>query len=438
MFIQMLRHSFLRRAKRKTLAIITILFASGLITALLSISLNVGDKMALEMKSYGANINVVPKSENIPLEIGGVDYNPLKGQVYLEEKYLPEIKGIFWQNNIVGFAPFLKVNVLTDSNGEDRIQLIGTFFNKHLPLTDEKDYHTGIKNIYDYWYVDGEWPDDKSLSHVLVGAKLAEKMDWKIGEQIVITLDEGRSGNKPPSPDSTVMIKGILYNGGSEENAIVAPLSLVQNMGGLKGKVGSVSVSALTIPEDKLSRLARRNMDALDAAEYDKWYCSAYVSSISHQLEEAIPNASARPIWQVAASEGTVINKIQLLMVVVTVAAFIAAALGISSLMNTIIMERSKHIGLMKALGASHIEVYLMFLSEAAIIGVLGGILGYLAGTGFSQLIGMMIFGSTVPVQPILIPGIIVISVLITMTGSFMPLRFITKIDPTEVLHGRK
>ena len=72
----------------------------------------------------------------------------------------------------------------------------------------------------------------------------------------------------------------------------------------------------------------------------------------SHQLEEAISGAIVRPIWQVAASEGVVIGKIQLLLAVVTLAALIAAAMGdLPSLMSTGIIERSKEIGLMKALG---------------------------------------------------------------------------------------
>ena len=68
--------------------------------------------------------------------------------------------------------------------------------------------------------------------------------------------------------------------------------------------------------------------------------------------ETTISGAEVRPVWQVAASEGVVIDKIQLLMAVVTVAALVASAMGIASLMTSTIMERSREIGLMKALGA--------------------------------------------------------------------------------------
>ncbi len=432
MFFRMLRQSFFQQRKRKILAVVTIVFAASLITALMNISIDVGDKMAREMKSYGSNINVVPKSENIPLEIGGVDYNPLKGNVFLEEKDLPKIKDIFWRNNIINFAPFLKVMVTVEGRDEKPVSLTGTYFNKHLAIPGEDNLYVGVKDLNPFWRVEGDWPEDNESSGVLAGAALAEVMGWQVGDIVRISSVEGIQKNKE------LLIKGILYTGGMEEEGIVAPLSLVQSLTGLKGKMQSVSVSALTVPENMLSRKARHDPDDLSALEYDQWYCTSYVSAIAHQIEEVILNASARPIWQVAASEGAIINKIQLLILVVTIAAFIASGLGISSLMSTTIMERSKEIGLMKAIGAENWKVYMLFLCEAVIVGVIGGLLGCAAGAGLAQVIGLGIFGSTVSFNPIIIPVTIAVSVLIAFTGSLMPSRLITKLYPAEVLHGRQ
>lgn len=431
MFLLMLKESFLRKRNRKALAVITIFFAASLITALMNVSIDVGDKMAHELKSYGANIKVVPKSEDIPLEIGGIDYNPLKGRVFLNEKDLPEIKDIFWHNNIIGFAPFLKITAEMENDHKTNIQVTGTYFNRHLPVEDDDDYHTGVKTINPFWQVKGEWPEDDDETGVLAGTALAAGMGLEIGDDIKISTGSSDHGMR------RFTIKGILSTGGPEENGIVAPLAAVQKLSGLEGKIQSISVSALTIPEDMLSQKARRDPDALTVEEYDRWYCKSYVSSISHQIEEAILNSSARPIWQVAASEGAVINKIQLLMIVMTLAAFIASGLGISSLMSTTIMERSREIGLMKGLGAGDHEVYLLFLSEAVIIGLVGGLLGFAGGTGLSGLIGLSIFGSAVSLHPVVLPVILAVSVVIALAGSVMPSRLITKLHPAEVLHGR-
>ncbi|MBZ0154636.1 MAG: ABC transporter permease [Alphaproteobacteria bacterium] len=432
MFFLMLRQSFLRGRRRKALAMLTIVLATSLITALMNVSIDVGDKMAKEMKSYGANINIVPKSENISLEIGGVDYNPLAGQVFIEEKDLPRIKEIFWHNNIIGIAPFLKITAETGGREKKRIALLGTSFDTLMPVSGDEEFRTGVRVINPYWQVKGEWPDDNDREGVLAGALLAREMHLKNGDRLAV----GIPGD--PRRETVFVIKGILSTGGPEESALVAPLPAVQKLSGLEGKVQSVSVSALTVPEDTLSRKARHSSESLTSLEYDRWYCTAYVSSITHQIEEAIPNVTARPIWQVAASEGTVINKIQLLMIVVTAAAFIASGLGISSLMVTTIMERSREIGLMKALGAADREVYLLFLSEAAVVGLLGGLLGCAAGAGLSQIIGLSVFGSTISFNPIVVPVNSIISVMIALAGSLMPSRLITKLYPAEVLHGRR
>ncbi|SNB45513.1 ABC transporter permease [Geobacter sp. DSM 9736] len=433
MFFRMLRQSFFRGWRRKALATATIVLSASLITALMNISIDVGDKMSREMKSYGANINVVPKSEAIPLEIGGVDYNPLKDRVFINEADLPKIKEIFWHNNIVGFAPFLKTGVMIVGQEKKRVNMIGTWFDRQVPINGDNEYRTGIKLVSPYWQVQGEWPDEQRAqeNQVLVGALLARDLNLKVGDRMTARTSD-------TSGEEKFTVTGILTTGGAEENALVAPLATVQRLAGLAGKVQSVSVSALTVPEDRLSRKARYSSDSLDSAEYDIWYCTAYVSSISLQIEEAIPNVTSRPIWQVAAGEGAVVNKIQLLMIVVTIAAFIASGLGISSLMVTTIMERAREIGLMKALGAANWEVYLLFLSESAVVGVVGGLLGCIAGAGLSQLIGLSIFSSTVAFSPIVVPVNIVISVLIALSGSLMPSRLITKLYPAEVLHGRR
>ena len=431
MFFLMLRQSFFRGRRRKALATSTIILAASLITALMTISIDVGDKMSRELKSYGANLNLVPKSENLPLEIGGVDYNPLKGEVFLEEQDLTKVKEIFWHNNIAGYAPFLKVPAAVVGREGGSVPLVGTYFSRPVTLAGAEEVRTGVREVNPFWQVQGSWPDDEGKGQLLAGAALAKKLSLKAGDRITL-----RFASTPPREESYA-ICGILSSGGPEENALVAPLAGVQRLSGHPGKVQSVSVSALTVPEDRLSRKARHGTEALDSLEYDRWYCTAYVSSIAHQLEEVIPNAAARPIWQVAASEGTVVNKIQLLMVVVTIAAFVASGLGISSLMVTTIMERSREIGLMKALGAADWEVHLLFLSESALVGLVGGLIGCGAGGLLAQLIGLSIFGSTVAFAPIVIPVNVVISILIALAGSLVPSRLITKLYPAEVLHGR-
>lgn len=445
MLARMLFQSWRFGIKRKLLAIITIFLAAGLVSALLAVSIDIGDKMAKELKSYGANILVEPASNAaLPDELS--HSASLSSQDFLDEKELPNIKDIFWRNNIVGFAPLLSANVQVTKSSQNStalsapktINVLGTFFDHNIAVPDEEDYHTGQRIISPYWKVEGEWVDDLNnnfgeIVPALVGEQLAKSNDWKIGDKLSLNYTNDNGENQ----QSAVEIKGILSTGGTEDNQLVMPLSAVQNLLGLEGKVQSVRVSALTVPENDLSRKARANTDTLDAEAYDRWYCTAYVSSISHQLEEAISGAMVRPIWQVAASEGVVIGKIQLLLAVVTFAALIAAAMGIASLMSAGIIERSKEIGLMKALGAYQWQITLLFYCEAVLSALVGGIFGCLAGWGLAKFIGAALFGTPLDFAWIVVPCVLVLSILIAVIGTWFPAHKIAKLYPVEVLYGR-
>ncbi|HEY0282003.1 MAG TPA: ABC transporter permease [Rhizomicrobium sp.] len=430
----MLWRSLFEGRQRKILAASTVALAATLITTLFALSVDVGDKMAQEMTAYGSNIRVTPKADAVPLLIGGVDYNPLKGRDYLDEQDLPKIKDIFWRNNIIGMAPRLDLPAIMQAGGQTaRATLIGTYFDHIVPLPDDESYRTGVRRINRFWQVEGKWPDEASDRQVLAGHRLAARLN--IGVGAVLSL---RDAGKPGAPARAVTVSGLLTSGGEEDGALLAPLGLVQGMAGLAGRVQSVDVSALTVPENDLSRKARRGSDALTSEEYDTWYCTAYVSSIAHQIEEAVTDATARPIWQVAAGEGAVIDRIQMLLLVVSAAAIAAAAMCVSALMNTTVMERAREIGLMKALGAAPWEIHLLFIGEAAIVGLIGGAVGLAAGYGVAQAVGWSIFGSAVAVRPITIPVVLAISVITVLAGSILPARAIAALLPVEVLHGRR
>ncbi|HEY0209853.1 ABC transporter permease [Acerihabitans sp.] len=428
MLWRMLLQSWRKNIRRKSLAVLTVFLAAGLISALLAVSIDIGDKMARELKSYGANILIEPAGQAALPQLFGQRGAPLSGQDLLDQSELPSIKDIFWRNNIVGFAPLLNGEVTV--NGVT-VPVLGTFFSQAVDVPDEPDFHTGQRIISPYWRVNGAYPAEPQApgeaAQALIGQQLAQRSGWKIGDSLVL---EGAHGRQ------SVRISGVLASGGDEEGRLVMPLAVVQRLMGLPGKVQAVRVSALTVPENDLSRRARDNLEGLSAEEYDRWYCTAFVSSIAHQLEEAISGSAVHPIWQVAASEGVVIEKIQLLLAVVTLAALAASAMGIASLMTSTIMERAREIGLMKALGARQWQIMLLFYLEAVMSGALGGLLGCVAGWGLAKAIGLMLFGVPLSFAWVVVPCVMVIAMLIAVIGTWFPARRIAKLYPVEVLYG--
>src|SRR5262250_3593247 len=109
MFARLIADSFTRRPHRKMLTLAALALGMAVVTAALSVALDVGDRLAAEFTSLGANLVVTPQADSLPLEIGGVDYRPVNSGAYLPESDLPKIKSVFWHNNIIAFAPLLEV-----------------------------------------------------------------------------------------------------------------------------------------------------------------------------------------------------------------------------------------------------------------------------------------------------------------------------------------
>ena len=177
----------------------------------------------------------------------------------------------------------------------------------------------------------------------MLGANVAARLGLKAGDTLTLV---------GPDEQAEVKVAGIYDAGGDEDDEIYAPLDLVQYLSDSEGKVATIEVSALTTPDNELAVRAAKNPKALSSSDYETWYCTAYVSAICYQIEEAMTNASASAVRQVADSEGTILEKTQLLMLLITILSMIASALGISNLVMASVMERSKEIGLLKAIGA--------------------------------------------------------------------------------------
>src|SRR5437773_6307309 len=108
MFARLITDSVTRRPRRKMLTVAALGLGMAVVTAALSVALDVGDRLAAEFTSLGANLVVTPQADSLPLEIGGVDYRPANSGAYLPESDLPKIKSVFGHNNIVAFAPILE------------------------------------------------------------------------------------------------------------------------------------------------------------------------------------------------------------------------------------------------------------------------------------------------------------------------------------------
>lgn len=441
MTLQIIRKSFQGSRFQKVLALVTIIASSLLISCMLNITLGIGNQIAKDLRSYGSNIVVLPKGTTLSIEVGDEIYAPLQNESYLEESKLHLIKEIFWRNNITAFAPFLDIKVivgdLSQKNNAPQSTTIftGTYFDKNIGVQDEPEFSTGVKMLYPAWSVEGEWISDDSLDFVLVGSELAKRDNIKIGDTLI--LHESSADSRKSKQIYQVKVSGILLNSGIYDNRIIGSLALAQKLLDKDNIFAKAEVSAFTIPENTLSYKARRNIDSLNAVEFDTWYCSAFASSIAYQIEEDFKGASAKAQIKVSDAESSIVRKIQGLMSVTSIICLLVASVGIGALLSAEFQRRRKEIGLMKVLGANLWQIYAIFAGESCVIAIIGAIIGFFGGVGVAELISISIFAHTLPISWIALPLSIVFALFISLCGSLFLLKNINALMPANVLYGR-
>jgi putative ABC transport system permease protein len=430
-FFRLITDSFARQPRRKLLTTIALALGTAIATATLTVALDVGDRLAREFRSLGANLLVTPEADTLPLEIGGVDYRPVDSGVFLSDAELGKLKTIFWRNNVIGFAPFLDVPIAVNSapssepSGGLRTTLIGTWDRHNVAIPNGGGvFSTGVASTNPGWQVAGRWFSDDSAEAV-VGANLARRAGIRAGQTLEIRAD---------GATSQLLVTGIISTGGQEDDAILAPIEIAQRLSGKPGEYRRLLVSALTKPEDAFSQ---RDPKSMNPEEFDRWYCSPYISSISRQIQEQLPGVNVRPIRQVAEGEGQILSRVQSLMWLVTFAALLAAALAVASTAGTTVLERTAEVALMKALGARRRLVGAFFLGEQWFMAVVGGVAGYVAGIGLAHVLGERIFGGSPSTRLILLPVILGLAAAVATAGSLLPLRKVMQLDPAPALRGK-
>lgn len=413
MLPRLVRQSFRNQKTAWAVMVAAVSMGVAVSASLLSISLDIKGKVSRELRAFGANIVVEPALEGLA---------DLTGQSrYLREEDVIKSKTIFWRHNILGVAPFLNGRVSINSGKvEKNVPALGAWFEKKMPLPGEAgEFTAGTVTVLPWWDIRGEYP---SHGTVLLGVELAEETGLKAGSPLRV---DGR--------DFTV--SGTVSTGGAEDSMALFGLDTFQELKGLEGAVSKVLVSALTTPMDEF---AYRDPDTMSRAEYEKWYCTGYVTSIAKQLGEVFKGSSARPVWRVAEAEGKVLGRMSVLIYLLSAAALLAAALGVSTTMVAGLLRRVQEIALMKSLGADGMKIGLIFFTEAFIIGIVGGTAGFLLSTVATKYIGISVFGTELTGRAVLFPVSLVSALVIAVLGSLLPIKRALGIKPALVLKGER
>ena len=279
-----------------------------------------------------------------------------------------------------------------------------------------------------WWTINGRWARDDA-DEAMIGADLADQLHID-APGMTITLSRGNTA-------ATVTVVGIYDSGDEENGAVYVPSATLQELSGLTDSVDEVEVKALTTPENDLARKVSRNPAAVTQEEWETWYCTAYASSIAYQIEEVLPDAVAKQIRQISELQGDVLNKTRAVMIVMTGLSLLAAAIAVANLMAASITERSSELALLKAIGATDGAVSRLMLLETAVIALIGALAGAGLGVGAAQLIGQVVFASSITLRPMVFILVAVLIAATVLAASCSSIRSILGVRPAEVLHGR-
>jgi putative ABC transport system permease protein len=204
MLLNIIKRSFVNQKKAMAVMVVSVAVGTAIAASLIALSLDIETKVSRELRSFGANIVVQPKTTGLA-DIAGQ-------KRYLREKDIVKTKTIFWRHNIIGVVPLLSVE-----DEKSDLSVLGTWYKHAIPVPgEEKGFETGVYNVMPWWSIDGKWPS--SDNEILVGISLSQKLNKMTNDSIEVF------GEK-------LVISGIVNTGGKEDDMLVGDLSRVQIKG---------------------------------------------------------------------------------------------------------------------------------------------------------------------------------------------------------------
>jgi putative ABC transport system permease protein len=162
---------------------------------------------------------------------------------------------------------------------------------------------------------------------------------------------------------------------------------------------------------------------------------SDQVGKAAAAIQSEIPFAEVRPIRQFTEAQARIYQRISGLLNATVALVLLLTGLCVLASMTNVAMERKNDVGLMKAIGGASRRVMRLFLAEAAILGLIGGLVGAAAGVLLSIWLGKAVFGLAARPRLIVYPVSVALTLAVAIASSF-PLRRLARVRPASVFRG--
>ncbi|WP_291346827.1 FtsX-like permease family protein [Desulfobacula sp.] len=373
-----------RRKGKMFFLVLGLVIGISTVVTLLSITQTMTRNIEERLNQFGANIVMVPKSENLSLNYGGIDVGGVSYKVReFDQEQLEDIKTIKNYKNLSIIAP--KVLGPVTVNGKN-VLLMGVLFEEELALKT-------------WWHkTGGTFPEKEN--EVMLGSQIATLLGFKTGG--IINL----SGN-------SFKVATILKpTGASEDDAIIASLGASQRLLGKEDKLSMVEISA---------------------------FCQGCpISEMTLQIAEKFPNAKVTAMKQAVMSKMQSIDMFKSFSLGVSIIVILIGSLLVLVTMMGSVNERTREIGIFRAIGFRSGHVMQIILLEAMLLGIIGGILGFVIGNLIAYgIIPVMIKdGAFAGINANLGIVSIFMAVALSLLASLYPAFKASNMDPSEALRA--
>ncbi|TCD54396.1 ABC transporter permease [Alloscardovia theropitheci] len=380
MFWTMIRGAVIRRRSRAAMAIIASLVGAATLFVLIMVCLVVPAQMTEEMRAYGANL-VVTSNQT------GVTENGIQKDMVEHTTEMMTATG-FSQTHATYRYETVRVNSAS-------YQMAGI---------DSSE----VKSMNQFWDVTGQWPT--KTNQVLIGTDVAERLSVKIGQSITVGyVDDNSTGTILDTDGTRMQIVGTVSTGGNED-------------------------SMLYVTTDTLNKLTGKER-GVDAIEYSSQATGDDLTKLVNNINDMRSmNVTAQAVSKISTANASIITMLTTLFWIISIVIVALTLVGVSTTMTSIVSQRRNEIGLRKALGASNRSIAVEFYVESALYGVVGGILGVLAGVGVSEILITTVFDRAVELNVWIMLVCVAAASLIAVVASIIPVHKASQINPAVVL----
>ncbi len=372
------------------LALLAVTVGATLAAAMLNLQADLRAKMSKELRRYGPNLLVTPAPGAESSTLAEQDLRRIPALLSGRQ----EARGLILSPLLIVAGKALRAEAVFDPSrppsGDSwtATTLVGADL-------------SALGRLNPSWRLEGTYPGPGETA-CLVGAGIARRLGLSApGKRIALSLASGVE---------SLTVSGILSTGESEDEEVLVPLAFLQERTGLAGRV---SLAALSV--DGGAGAAERAGAA---------------------IEGAIPGASAKPLWQIASAQGSILSKLERMMLFLTLLVLLLCGLCVMTTLLSIVLEREREIGLMRSIGAGDGEIRKMFLAEVSLLGLLGGSVGLALGAATARFTGSRLFDAAIAPRAGVVPIVLGVSLGLCWLAVLLPLRRALAIQPAAALRG--